>query len=110
VLKDASICVCRPPKELNNDFTKYPYKMLSFVEAKYFSKLNATTGLKLDDKSQLLTMFYGPKGQRYGLQILPFGLHVSDHILDNQMHSIFENLLGVPSIAEQTKKSMITIS
>ena len=69
---------------------------------RFFSKLDAKAGywsIKLDEASQKLTSFQPPFG-RYCFRRLPFGLSVSQDILQLEMGRILEKCTGVCGIAE----------
>ena len=108
--KDGSLRVCLDPKKLNENLKRCPHKIPTveemnplFTGAKYFSKLDAKAGywsVKLDQKSQLITTFRSPLGQRYCFLRLPFGLNVSQDDFQRKMDEILENLPGVTGIAD----------
>ena len=73
-----------------------------FAKAKVFSKLDAKAGywtIHLEKKSQLLITFRTPFG-RYCWLRLPFGLNVSQDILQSRMDQHLDGLTGVVSIAD----------
>ena len=108
--KDGSLRVCLDPKQLNENLKRCPHKIPTteemnplFSGTKYFSKLDAKSGywsVKLDQKSQLLTTFRSPLGQRYCFLRLPFGLNVSQDDFQRKIDQILENLPGVAGVAD----------
>ena len=89
-----------------------------FAKAKVFTKLDAKAGywaIHLEKKSQLLTTFRTPFG-RYCWLRLPFGLNVSQDILQSRMDQHLDGLTGVVSIADdimvfgEMRKAMTEIS
>ena len=68
----------------------------------FFSKLNAKQGywnVKLDATSSLITTFYTPLG-RYKFLRMPFGLRMSQDILQWKIDQIYENCKGLVGIAD----------
>ena len=108
--KDGSLRVCLDPKRLNENLKRCPHKIPTVEElnpafhgAKYFSKLDAKAGywsVKLAEKSQLLTTFRSPLGQRYCFLRMPFGLNTAQHDFQRKMDEVLENLEGVVGIAD----------
>ena len=75
----------------------------TFSGAQYFSKLDAKAGywsVTLDEKSQLLTTFRSPLGQRYCFIRMPFGLSTSQDDFQKKMDEIIDVLPGVVGIAD----------
>jgi hypothetical protein len=108
--KDNSLRVCLDPKKLNENLRRCPHKIPTVEElnptfdgAQYFSKLDAKAGywsVKLAEKSQLLTTFRSPLGQRYCFMRMPFGLNTAQDDFQRKMDEILENLDGVVGIAD----------
>ena len=107
--KDNSLRVCLDPQRLNDGLKRCPHKIPTVEElnrkfsgAKYFSKLEAKAcywSCQLEEKSQLLTTFRSPLGQRYCFLRMPFGLNTSKDDFQRKMDEVLENLDGIPSIA-----------
>lgn len=108
--KDGSLRVCLDPKRLNDNLKRCPHKIPTveelnpmFTGATHFSKLDAKAGYwacKLEEKSQLLTTFRSPLGQRYCFQRMPFGLNVSQDEFQKAQDMNLEGLEGVVGIAD----------
>ena len=107
--KDGSMRICIDPQRLNNSLKRCPHKIPTveelnpqFAKARVFSKPDAKAGywaIHLEKKSQLLTTFRTPFG-RYCWLRLPFGLNVSQDILQSRMDQHLDGLTGVVSIAD----------
>ena len=99
--KDGSLRVCLDPKRLNENLKRCPHKIPTVEElnpafhgAKYFSKLDAKAGywsVKLAEKSQLLTTFRSPLGQRYCFLHMPFGLNTAQ----DDFHTLWGDKVSV---------------
>ena len=107
--KDKSLRIFLDPRHLNTALRR-PHHATPTIEeithhftgAKIFSKLDAKAGywsIHLDTESQLLTTFQSPYG-RYCFQQLPFGLSVSQGILQMKMDQILEQVDGAIEIAD----------
>ena len=71
--------------------------MSQFANAKYFSKLDASSGfwqMKLDTASSKLCTFNSPFG-RYRFLRLPFGIASAPEVYHKTIHMIYEHLDGV---------------
>ncbi|MES9881311.1 MAG: RNase H-like domain-containing protein [Sedimenticola sp.] len=71
--------------------------MSGLSKARYFSKLDASTGfwqMRLDTQSSMLTCFNTPFG-RYRFLRLPFGISSAPKIYHKAVHQIFEHIEGV---------------
>ena len=71
--------------------------MSQFANAKYFSKLDASSGfwqMKLDNESSKLCTFNSPFG-RYKFLRLPFGIASAPEVYHKTIHMIYEHLEGV---------------
>ena len=73
-------------------------------EAKYFSKLDATSGfyhVPLTEESQLLTTFITPFG-RYAFTRLPMGITSATERFQREMFDTLEGLEGVVNVADDS--------
>lgn len=96
--------VCMDPRNLNRAIRREHFKlptreeiMSQFANAKYFSKLDASSGfwqLKLDDASSKLCTFNSPFG-RYRFLRLPFGIASAPEVYHKTIHMIYEHIKGV---------------
>lgn len=96
--------VCMDPRDLNRAIKREHFKlptreeiMSQFANAKYFSKLDASSGfwqLKLDNASSKLCTFNSPFG-RYRFRRLPFGIASAPEVYHKTIHMIYEHLDGV---------------
>lgn len=96
--------VCMDPRNLNRAIKREHFKlptreeiMSQFANAKYFSKLDASSGfwqLKLDSASSKLCTFNSPFG-RYRFLRLPFGIASAPEVYHKTIHMIYEHLEGV---------------
>ena len=96
--------VCMDPRNLNRAIKREHFKlptreeiMSQFANAKYFSKLDASSGfwqMKLDDESSKLCTFNSPFG-RYKFLRLPFGIASAPEVYHKTIHMIYEHLEGV---------------
>ena len=101
------VCIdlCQPNKALIRPRYQTPtldYRTHTFANAKLFSKLDVKAGywsIKLDEEIQKPTTFQTPFG-RYCFLILPFGLSVSQDILQLEMDRILEKCTGVCGIED----------
>ncbi len=94
--------VCMDLRDLNRAIKREHFKlptreeiMSQFANAKYFSKLDASSGfwqLKLDGASSRLCTFNSPFG-RY--RFLPFGVASAPELYHKTIHMIYEHLEGV---------------
>uniref|UniRef100_A0A8C6PJV3 Gypsy retrotransposon integrase-like protein 1 n=1 Tax=Nothobranchius furzeri TaxID=105023 RepID=A0A8C6PJV3_NOTFU len=102
--KTGKLRVCMDPRDLNRAIRREHFKlptreeiMSQFAKAKYFSKLDASSGfwqLKLDEASSKLCTFNSPFG-RYRFRRLPFGLASAPEVYHKTIHMIYEHLEGV---------------
>ena len=102
--KNGDLRVCLNPCDLNrairHEYYKLPTRdqiMAQFNNAKYFSKLNASSGylqMKLDKDSTKLCVFNTPFG-RYKYLRLPFGISSAPEIYHKKVHMLFEHIDGV---------------
>lgn len=101
--KDGSIRVCLDPRDLNKAVKREHFKlptreeiMSKFANAKYFSKLDASSGfwqMKLDTESSKLCTFNTPMG-RFRFLRLPFGISSAPEVYHRTVHSIYESVDG----------------
>lgn len=71
--------------------------MAQFAGAKYFTKLDASSGfwqMKLERKSSKLCTFITPFG-RYKFLRLPFGISSAPEVYHRTIHQIFENMPAI---------------
>ncbi len=102
--KNGKLRICLDPRDLNRAIKREHFKlptreeiMAQFANAKYFSKLDASSGfwqLKLDDASSKLCSFNTPYG-RYCFLRLPFGIASAPEVYHKTVHMIYEHLDGV---------------
>ena len=102
--KNGQLRVCLDPRNLNKAIRREHFTlptredlMGEFAEAKFFSKLDATSGywqVKLDEASSKLTTFNTPFG-RYRYLRLPFGITSAGEVFHKKVRLIFENIPGV---------------
>uniref|UniRef100_A0A8C4RHI8 Gypsy retrotransposon integrase-like protein 1 n=1 Tax=Erpetoichthys calabaricus TaxID=27687 RepID=A0A8C4RHI8_ERPCA len=102
--KDGKLRICLDPRDLNRAIKREHFKlptreeiMAQFANAKYFSKLDASSGfwqLKLDESSSKLCTFNTPFG-RYQFLRLPFGIASAPEVYHKTIHMIFEHFDGV---------------
>ncbi|CAI5671480.1 unnamed protein product [Oreochromis niloticus] len=102
--KTGKLRVCMDPRDLNRAIKREHFKlptreeiMSQFAKAKYFSKLDASSGfwqLKLDEASSKLCTFNSPFG-RYRFRRLPFGIASAPEVYHKAIHMIYEHLEGV---------------
>ena len=95
--------ICLDPRDLNKAIKREHYKlptreevMAQFSGAKYFSKLDASSGfwqLKLDEESSKLCCFNTPFG-RYRFKRLPFGISSAPEVYHKTIHMLFEHVPG----------------
>ena len=107
--KNGDIRICLDPRSLNKAIKREHCKMRSreeimaeFAEAKFFSKLDASTGfwqIKLDPESSKLTCFNSPFG-RYVYRRLPFGLNMAPEAYHMKIHQLFESVEGVNTMMD----------
>ena len=102
--KNGQLRVCLDPRGLNKSIKREHFKfpsreeiMAQFANAKWFSKLDASSGfwqLKLDQESSKLCTFITPFG-RYRFLRLPFGISSAPEVYHRTVHQLFENMEGV---------------
>ncbi|GFR92756.1 Pol polyprotein [Elysia marginata] len=105
---NGKLTICLDPKDLNKVIKRTHHKIPTLEEishkfsgARYFSKLDAQHGywaIHLDESSSKLTTFNSPFG-RYRFLRLPFGLNVSQDILQMKMDQILERCPGTVGIS-----------
>ncbi len=96
--------VCLDPKHLNQAIKRERFMlptrdeiMSKFANAKYFSKLDASSGfwqLRLDEESSKLCTFITPFG-RYRFLRLPFGISSAPEVYHKTVHAMFDSLAYV---------------
>lgn len=99
--------LCLDPKELNEYIMREHYHIPTRSEvtndmagAKYFSKLDATSGfwqIPLDESSTKLCTFNTPYG-RYCFLRLPFGISSAPEVFHRTVEQLFEAMDGVKSV------------
>lgn len=102
--KNGKLRVCLDPRDLNRAIKREHFRlptrediMSQFANAKYFSKLDASSGfwqMKLDDSSSRLCTFNSPFG-RYRFLRLPFGISSAPEVYHKAINMIYEHLDGV---------------
>ena len=102
--KSGDLRVCLDPRSLNKAVKREHFTlptredlMGEFAEAKYFTKLDATSGywhVVLDEDSSKLTTFNTPFG-RFRFLRLPFGLKSAGEVFHKKVAMLFENIEGV---------------
>ena len=107
--KNGNLRVCLDPRDLNRAIKREHYKLptrdeihAKFKGAKYFSKLDASTGfwqMKLDHESSKLTCFTTPYG-RYRFLRLPFGISSAAKIYHKMIYRIFEDIDGTSTLMD----------
>ncbi|KAK3107076.1 hypothetical protein FSP39_006459 [Pinctada imbricata] len=107
--KNGKLRVCLDPRDLNRaikrEHNKLPTRdeiQSKFQDAKYFSKLDASTGfwqMKLDYESSKLTCFTTPYG-RYRFLRLPFGISSAAEIYHKVIYRIFEDIDGTSTLMD----------
>ena len=76
--------------------------MAQFSGAKWFSKLDASSGfwqMKLDEESSKLCTFNTPEG-RYRFLRLPYGILSAPEVYHKKIHMIFEHIPGVDTMMD----------
>ena len=76
--------------------------MSQFKDAKYFSKLDASSGfwqMKLDKTSSMYTCFNTPFG-RYRSLRLPFGISSAPEVYHKAIHILLEHIKGTSSFMD----------
>ena len=105
--------ICLNPRDLNANLQRTYHRAPTVEEithklsgATVFSKLDAKNGYwssVLDELSSMLTTFNSPtSNQRYKFNRLPFGINVSQDLLQESMDQITSGLHGVISIPDDT--------
>lgn len=99
--KNGQIRLCMDPRDLNRAIKRQHYMiptreevMSKFAGAKYFSKLDASSGfwnIKLEDESSYLCTFNTPFG-RYRYLRLPFGISSAPEVFHKAVHDMFESV------------------
>lgn len=102
--KNGKLRVCLDPKDLNKAIKREHFKlpsreeiMAEFADAKYFSKLDASSGfwqMMLDDTSSKLCTFITPFG-RYRFLRLPFGIVSAPEVYHRTINALFQDIVGV---------------
>ncbi|XP_060083295.1 uncharacterized protein LOC132562561 [Ylistrum balloti] len=106
---NGKIRICLDPRDLNTAIKRQHYPMLTIEEivawipeAKYFSKLDATSGfwqLQLDEPSSKLCTFNTPFG-RYRFLRMPFGLNSAPEVFQSVMSNMVEDIDGAEAIVD----------
>ena len=101
--------LCLDPKELNKSIRRQHYYsrtvdeiLPSLYGKSYFSVVNTTEGywhVELDHKSSLMCTFNTPFGP-YRFKRLPFGINVSQDILQRKLDNIYKKIPNVTGIAD----------
>lgn len=102
--KNGKLRICLDPRDLNRAIKREHFKlptrediMAQFANAKYFSKLDASSGfwqMKLDEPSSKLCTFNSPFG-RYRFLRLPFGIASAPEVYHKTINMIYEHVDGV---------------
>lgn len=102
--KNGKLRICLDPRDLNKAIKREHFKlptreeiMAQFANAKYFSKLDASSGfwqLKLDETSSKLCTFNTPFA-RYRFLRLPFGIASAPEVYHKTIHLVYEHIEGV---------------
>ncbi|XP_057709985.1 uncharacterized protein K02A2.6-like [Corythoichthys intestinalis] len=102
--KNGKLRICLDPRDLNRAIKREHFKlptrediMAQFANAKYFSKLDASSGfwqMKLDEPSSKLCTFNSPFG-RYRFLRLPFGIASAPEVYHKTINMIYEHVEGV---------------
>ncbi|XP_053326251.1 uncharacterized protein K02A2.6-like [Spea bombifrons] len=102
--KNGKLRICLDPRDLNKAIKREHFKlptreeiMSQFANAKYFSKLDASSGfwqLKLDEDSSKLCTFNSPYA-RYRFLRLPFGIASAPEVYHKTIHMLYEHIEGV---------------
>lgn len=108
--KNGKLRICLDPRDLNRAIRREHFKlptceeiMAQFANAKYFSKLDPSSGfwqLKLDDVSSMLCTFNTPHG-RYCFLRLPFGVASAPEVYHKTVHMIYEHMDGVDTSMDE---------
>ena len=101
---DGSVRLCLDPRNLNKVVKREHYQMptaeaimAKMKGAKYFSKLDASSGywqIQVDQESSKYLAFMTPWG-RYRFLRLPFGLHSASEIFHSEVSQIINGMEGV---------------
>lgn len=101
VKNNGKLRVCLDQMDLNPEIKREHFTregiMVQFANAKYFSKLDASSGfwqLKLDEASSKQCTFNTPYG-RYRFLRLPFGIASAPEVDHKTIHLIYELIVGV---------------
>ena len=109
IKKNGALRVCLDPRDLNKAIKREHFKLPSreevmsqFKDAKYFSKLDASSGfwqMKLDKTSSMYTCFNTPFG-RYRFLRLPFGISSAPEVYHKAIHMLLEHIKGTSSFMD----------
>ena len=109
VKKNGDLRLCLDPRDLNKVIKREHFQlptregiMSQFAEAKWFSKLDASSGfwqMKLDNTSSRPCTLSTPEG-RYRFLCLPYGILSAPEVYHKTIHMIFEHIPGVETMMD----------